>query len=158
MFSFSRAFSYTLRETLELGRDPVRLVMATFGTLILMLIMGYGITMDVNDLRYAVLDRDQTMLSRNYALNISGSRYFIEKPPILDYADLDQRMRSGELSLAMEIPPASEGICNAEPGCRSVPGSTGPCPRGRKRSGGMFRACTRIGWEKSSGPASVWRR
>ncbi|NLW80978.1 MAG: ribosome-associated ATPase/putative transporter RbbA [Desulfovibrionales bacterium] len=105
VFSFSRAFSYTLRETLELGRDPVRLVMATFGTLILMLIMGYGITMDVNDLRYAVLDRDQTMLSRNYALNISGSRYFIEKPPILDYADLDQRMRSGELSLAMEIPP-----------------------------------------------------
>jgi len=104
-FSFARAFSYTLRETLELRRDRVRLVMALFGSLILMLIMGYGITMDVNDLSYAVLDRDQTTLSQNYALNLSGSRYFVERPPITDYADLDRRMRSGELSLAIEIPP-----------------------------------------------------
>ncbi|MGB5196903.1 MAG: ribosome-associated ATPase/putative transporter RbbA [Candidatus Deferrimicrobium sp.] len=103
-FSFSRAVAYTLREALELRRDPVRLVMALFGSLILMLIMGYGITMDVNDLRYAVLDRDQTTLSQNYALNLSGSRYFVERPPITDYADLDRRMRSGELSLAIEIP------------------------------------------------------
>ncbi len=103
-FNFARAFSYTLREALELRRDPVRLVMALFGSLILMLIMGFGITMDVNDLSYAVLDRDQTSLSQNYALNLSGSRYFIEHPPITDYADLDRRMRSGELSLAIEIP------------------------------------------------------
>jgi len=103
-FSFARAFSYTLREALELRRDPVRLVMALFGSLILMLIMGFGITMDVNDLSYAVLDRDQTGLSQNYALNLSGSRYFVERPPIADYADLDRRMRSGELSLAIEIP------------------------------------------------------
>jgi ribosome-dependent ATPase len=104
-FSFARAFSYTLREALELRRDPVRMVMALFGSLILMFIMGYGINMDVNDLSYAVLDRDQTTLSQNYALNLSGSRYFVERPPITDYADLDRRMRSGELSLAIEIPP-----------------------------------------------------
>ncbi|CAH1749556.1 ribosome-associated ATPase (plasmid) [Thauera humireducens] len=104
-FSFSRAFSYSRREALELRHDPVRLAMALFGSLILMLIMGYGITMDVNDLSYAVLDRDQTTLSQNYTLNLSGSRYFVERPPITDYADLDRRMRSGELSLAVEMPP-----------------------------------------------------
>ncbi len=104
-FSLARAFSYSLREALELRHDPVRLAMALFGSLILMLIMGYGITMDVNDLSYAVLDRDQTTLSQNYTLNLSGSRYFVERPPITDYADLDRRMRSGELSLAIEIPP-----------------------------------------------------
>ena len=103
-FSPARAFSYTLREALELRRDPVRMVMALLGSLLLMLIMGYGITLDVNDLSYAVLDRDQTTLSRNYALNLSGSRYFVERPPIADYADLDRRMRNGELSLAIEIP------------------------------------------------------
>lgn len=54
---------------------------------------------------FAVLDRDQTGLSRDYALNMSGSRYFIERAPIADYADLDRRMRSGELTLAVEIPP-----------------------------------------------------
>ena len=105
MFSFSRAFSYTLREALELRRDPVRMAMALFGSLILMLIMGYGLTLDVNDLKYAVLDRDQTTLSQNYTLNLSGSRYFVEQEPIVDYADLDRRMRSAELSLAIEIPP-----------------------------------------------------
>ena len=105
LFSVARATAYMLREALELRHDPVRLVMALFGSLILMLILGFGITQDVNDLPYAVLDRDQTTLSQNYALNLSGSRYFIERPPITDYADLDRRMRSGELSLAIEIPP-----------------------------------------------------
>jgi ribosome-dependent ATPase len=52
-----------------------------------------------------VLDRDQSLLSQNYALNLAGSRYFIERAPITDDADLDRRMRSGELSLAIEIPP-----------------------------------------------------
>jgi len=101
----ARAFSYSLRETLELQRDPVRLTLALLGSLILMFIIGYGINMDVENLSFAVLDRDQTTLSQSYALNLAGSRYFIEHPPITDYADLDRRQRSGELSLAIEIPP-----------------------------------------------------
>jgi len=103
-FNFARAFSYTLRETLELQRDPVRATLALLGTALLMFIIGYGINMDVENLTYAMLDRDQTVLSQNYALNLSGSRYFVEKPPITDYDDLDKRMRNGELSLAIEIP------------------------------------------------------
>jgi ribosome-dependent ATPase len=103
-FSLSRAWSYSLREQLELQRDPVRATLALIGSLLLMFIMGYGISLDVENLNYAVLDRDQTTLSQDYALSLSGSRYFIEKPAIADYADLDRRMRSGELSLALEIP------------------------------------------------------
>ncbi|MCX7275804.1 MAG: ribosome-associated ATPase/putative transporter RbbA [Burkholderiales bacterium] len=103
-FSFARAWSYTLRESLELQRDPVRAALALLGTAFLMCIMGYGINLDVENLSYAVMDQDQTALSQNYALNLSGSRYFIEKPAIASYAELDQRMRSGELSLAIEIP------------------------------------------------------
>jgi ribosome-dependent ATPase len=103
-FSFARAFSYTLRETLELKRDPLRATLALLGTAFLMFIIGYGINLDVENLPYAILDQDQTVLSQNYALNLSGSRYFIEKPAIVDHADLDRRMRDGELSLAVEIP------------------------------------------------------
>ncbi|MYM98544.1 ribosome-associated ATPase/putative transporter RbbA [Duganella vulcania] len=103
--ALQRGFSYTLRETLELRRDPVRATLALLGTAILMFIIGYGINMDVENLSYAVLDRDQSGLSQNYALNLSGSRYFIERAPIADYNDLDRRMRSGELALAIEIPP-----------------------------------------------------
>ncbi len=104
-FSPGRALSYTLRETLELRRDPVRLTLALLGTVILLFIMGFGISMDVEDLRFAVLDRDQSGLSRSYTLGLAGSRYFVERPPIVDHAELDRRMQSGELSLAIEIPP-----------------------------------------------------
>ena len=103
-FSFRRMLSYTRREALELRRDPIRLTLAVLGSLILMFIMGYGITLDVEDLTFAVLDRDQTTASRNYVLNIAGSRYFTEQAPISDYEELDRRMRSGKLSLAIEIP------------------------------------------------------
>lgn len=103
-FSLQRLFSYSWREALELQRDPVRATLALAGSLILMFVMGFGITMDVEDLRYAVLDRDQSSISQNYALELSGSRYFIEQPPIIDYQDLDQRMRSGDIALAVEIP------------------------------------------------------
>lgn len=104
-FSPGRLFSYSRREALELRRDPVRSTLALLGTVILMFIMGYGISMDVEDLRFAVLDRDQTLSSQGWSQNIAGSRYFIEQPPLQSYDELDRRMRSGELAVAVEIPP-----------------------------------------------------
>ena len=107
-FSLQRLLSYLWREALELRRDPVRGTLALAGSLILMAVIGYGINLDVEHLRYAVLDRDQSTLSQSYRLALSGSRYFSEQPPITDDADVDRRMRSGELSLALEIPPGFE--------------------------------------------------
>jgi ribosome-dependent ATPase len=104
-FSLRRLLSYTRRESMELRRDPIRATLAMLGSVLLMFIMGYGVSMDVEDLTYAVLDRDQTTTSQAYALNIAGSRYFIEKPPLASHAELDQRLRSGDISLAVEIPP-----------------------------------------------------
>jgi len=105
-FSLQRMFACSYRELTELTRDPIRMTMAGLGTVLLMFIMGYGITLDVEHLNYAVLDRDQTNVSQDYATNIFGSsRYFTEQPPITDYEDLDRRMKSGEISMAIEIPP-----------------------------------------------------
>ena len=104
-FSLRRLFSYSRREALELRRDPVRSTLALMGTVILMLIMGYGISMDVENLRFSVLDRDQTVSSQAWTLNLAGSRYFIEQPPLTSYDELDKRMRSGEVAVAIEIPP-----------------------------------------------------
>jgi ribosome-dependent ATPase len=104
-FSARRAWAYAWLESVQLQRDPLRRLLAFAGTAILMLIMGYGISLDVENLNFAVLDRDQTSISQSYTLHLSGSRYFTQKPSIRDYADLDQRMRSGELSLALELPP-----------------------------------------------------
>lgn len=104
-FDPRRMISYARREGLELRRDPIRLTLALLGSVILMFVMGYGINLDVEDLTFAVLDRDQTTVSRDYTLNLAGSRYFVERAPITGYGDLDRRMREGDISLAIEIPP-----------------------------------------------------
>ena len=104
-FSLRRLLSYSQLESLQLQRDPIRLTMALVGSLLLMIVIGLGINMDVEDLTFAVLDRDQSTTSRSYIADIAGSRYFIEQPPLASYDEIDARMRSGELALAIEIPP-----------------------------------------------------
>ncbi|WP_217475794.1 ribosome-associated ATPase/putative transporter RbbA [Stutzerimonas stutzeri] len=104
-FSLRRLLSYSRREAMELRRDPIRTTLAMLGGVMLMFIMGYGVSFDVENLTYAVLDRDQTTTSQHYLLNIAGSRYFVERPPLASHADLDRRLRSGDISLAVEIPP-----------------------------------------------------
>lgn len=104
-FDLRRLFSYTRIEALGLRRDPIRATLALLGSILLMFVVGYGINMDVDNLSFAVLDRDQSTMSRDYVLNLAGSRYFIERAPISDHVELDRRMRSGELSLTLEIPP-----------------------------------------------------
>jgi ribosome-dependent ATPase len=104
-FDPRRMLAYTTREALELRRDPIRATLAILGSLILMFVIGYGINTDVRDLSFAVLDHDDTTISRDYVLDIAGSPYFIEAAPLTGYADMDARMRAGEISLALEIPP-----------------------------------------------------
>jgi ribosome-dependent ATPase len=105
LFSLQRLFAYTIRETLELLRDPIRLGFALFGTALLMLVFGFGISTDVNNLSFAVLDRDQSHESRAYLEELRGSTYFVEKAPLATYADLDKRLKSGDIKAAIEIPP-----------------------------------------------------
>jgi len=104
-FSPGRLWAYTLRETKEILRDPIRLSFAFLGTALLLLVLGFGISFDVEDLRYAVLDRDRTPESRGYLEAYAASRYFDEQPPLDSHAEMDRRMRAGEISLAIEIPP-----------------------------------------------------
>ena len=105
LFDPRRMLSYTRRESLELRRDPIRATLALVGSLLLMFVIGYGINFDVEKLSFAVLDHDRSLTSGDYALGMAGSRYFVETAPLVDYADLDRRMRRGELALAIEIPP-----------------------------------------------------
>ena len=105
-FSPRRLLAYTIREALELLRDPIRLGFSLFGTALLMLVFGFGVSTDVNNLSFAVLDHDQSPESRAYLEELRGSTYFVEKPPLADYGELDNRLRSGAIRTAIEIPPA----------------------------------------------------
>jgi len=104
-FSLQRMLGYAFREGLELRRDPIRLIFALIGSALLMFVLGSGISMDVEDLKFAVYDHDQTPQSRDYVDNLSGSRYFIQQQPIQNAEELDHRMKTGELTVAIEIPP-----------------------------------------------------
>src|SRR5262249_24973618 len=53
-FSLRRLLAYSIREALELLRDPIRLGFALLGTAFLMLVFGFGISTDVNNLSFAV--------------------------------------------------------------------------------------------------------
>jgi ribosome-dependent ATPase len=105
-FSLRRLTAYSIRESLELVRDPIRLAFALLGTSFLMLIFGFGITTDVNTMTFAALDRDQTHESRAYLEELRGSPYFVEKAPLADYADLDRRLKNGDINMSIEIPPS----------------------------------------------------
>ncbi len=104
-FSLSRALAYSYRETMEVLRDPVRLLFAFAGSLVLLLIMAFGMNQDVDELTYAVLDHDQSPESRQYLNNFSGSLYFIEEPQLVNLHDLETELRNNTISVALEIPP-----------------------------------------------------
>jgi ribosome-dependent ATPase len=104
-FSLARMWAYARREALEIRRDPVRLSFAVFLPMILMLLFSYGISFDIENLAYAVLDHDRTPESREYLDEFAHSRYFREHPTIATYDELERRLQSGEIKLAIEIPP-----------------------------------------------------
>ncbi len=104
-FNLGRLLAFSYREMTEVRRDPVRLAFAFLGSAILLIVMSYGISLDVENLTYAVLDADQTPESRQYLRNFAGSRYFIEQPPLQDMDQLERQLKSNEITLGIEIPP-----------------------------------------------------
>jgi len=107
-FSLARVWAFARREAIELRHDTVRLTFAVLGPLLLMIVFGYGISLDVNHLTFATFDDDQTAASRSYTDAFRGSIYYDEHAPILNSTELDRRLRNGELRFAIEIPSGFE--------------------------------------------------
>ncbi len=102
----SRIWAFARREAMEIARDPIRIAFALLGPLVLMLAIGFGITFDVERLSYAALDEDRSRESEMLLEALSSSRYFAQRPPLASFADLDRRMRAGEISLAIVVLPS----------------------------------------------------
>jgi ribosome-dependent ATPase len=103
-FDFARLWAYARRESIELLRDPIRLAFAVLGPIILMAAFGYGISFDIENLKYAAFDQDNTPQSRRLLEGFSSSRYFSEQPPIGSQAEAETRLRSGNTQVVVEIP------------------------------------------------------
>ncbi|ADH90459.1 ABC transporter related protein [Ancylobacter novellus DSM 506] len=104
-FDIGRLWAYARREALEIVRDPARLAFALGGPMLLLFTFGYGISFDVENLPYAAFDQDRSAQSRQLLESFEGSRYFETHAPVYSTEELDRRLRSGELKLAIEIPP-----------------------------------------------------
>lgn len=104
-FDPRRLWAYARRETMELLRDPIRIAFAFIGPVLLMIAFGYGISFDVENLRFSAFDQDNTPESRQLVDAFTSSRYFSEQPPIGSATELDRRFRNGSVQIAVEIPP-----------------------------------------------------
>jgi ribosome-dependent ATPase len=103
-FSMTRLLAISYRESMDLLRDPIRLVFAMVGSVFLLVVIALGISMDIEDVTIAVLDHDQTPESRAYMDTFFASNAFLETPPLQDRDALLTRLRAGKTTVTIEIP------------------------------------------------------
>jgi ribosome-dependent ATPase len=102
-----RMLAYARNEAIQIRRDPIRLAFAFVGSALLMLVFGFGITTDVEHIRYAVLDRDHSPESRGYLEQFAGSPRYFRTTSQVYYDDVGlERLQSDDVSLILETPPS----------------------------------------------------
>ena len=101
-----RMFAYARNETMQILRDPVRLIFSFVGSALLMLVFGFGITTDIENIRYAAFDLDQSPESRAYLEQFAGSKpYFLTTRPIRSADEGLKRLQADDVSVVLEMPP-----------------------------------------------------
>src|SRR5262245_25242905 len=101
-----RMLAYARNEAVQIRRDPVRLTFAFGGSALLMLVFGFGITTDVEHIRYASLDLEQSPESRLYLEQFAVSqRYFSTTPPAGSAAVALERRQADDVAVVLETPP-----------------------------------------------------
>jgi ribosome-dependent ATPase len=103
-FDIHRLAALARRETIELLRDPVRLVTSFVVAPLLLIVFGYGISTDVDNISYSTLDYNKTSSSRAYLESFSSSAYLKEKSPLKNPADMDRHLQKQDYTAVIEIP------------------------------------------------------
>ncbi|GAB6051128.1 ribosome-associated ATPase/putative transporter RbbA [Hydrogenophilus islandicus] len=104
LFSFTRLLSVAKREGRELMRDPVRLVFALLGAVILMFVLASGISLDVDRLPVAVYDGDQSTESRDYIAQVDATREFEVVLRVSNLEELLTALRDGKAAVGYGFP------------------------------------------------------
>src|SRR5512147_1571277 len=101
---FIRIKAVAKKEALQIRRDPLSLAMAFLMPVLLLVIFGYAITFDINDIPTAVVDLDKSSLSREFISELTASGYFSVIAYPGRYGDIDGYLDSGTARLAVMIP------------------------------------------------------
>jgi ABC-2 type transport system permease protein len=102
--NWRRAWVVARKESREILRDRIYFALAFLLPLVLMLVFGYGMTQEVQNVPFAIVDYDHSPLSRDYAHRFIESRYF----DFLGYAtgvdDADRLLESGKARVVIVVP------------------------------------------------------
>ncbi len=99
-----RIFAQTVKELTQLGRDGLSLTMALFLPLVLLLLFGFGISLKVNKINFAIQDLDRTPISREYIATFERTTKFniVANGPNVDVPKL---LDQGKAAGGLIIPP-----------------------------------------------------
>lgn len=92
------------KEWRETVRDRMFFSLAFLLPILWMLVFGYGLVLDVENIPYAALDRDQSSLSRDYLHRFQQSRYFDFTGALTDEREVEPLLASGRIRAAIIIP------------------------------------------------------
>jgi ABC-2 type transport system permease protein len=101
------------KEWRETVRDRMFFSLAFLLPILWMLVFGYGLVLDVENIPYAALDRDQSALSRDYLYRIQQSRYFDFKGTLTDEREVEPLLASSRIRAAIIIPEKFQERLNA---------------------------------------------
>jgi ABC-type multidrug transport system permease subunit len=99
-----RVLAIARKEARQLLRDRAYLGMAFVVPLMLLLLLGYQLSLDVKDLPVAVLDRDRSPWSRDYVDAFVHSEYFRLVAVLESDAEAREVIRTGRARVILEIP------------------------------------------------------
>jgi ABC-2 type transport system permease protein/ribosome-dependent ATPase len=102
--SLKRVATVALKEWREMVRDRMFVLLAFLLPVLWMLVFGYGLVLDVEEIPLVVVDRDHSSLSRDYLYRFITSRYFDFKDSLIDEAAADRWLESGKARAVIVIP------------------------------------------------------
>ncbi|GAN33519.1 MAG: ABC transporter permease [Candidatus Brocadia sp. AMX2] len=92
------------KEFIHVVRDPRSLGMAIAIPMLLLVLFGYALTLDVDEVPMVVWDQSESQVSREFISRFEGSHYFSLKGHARNYRELEQAIDSGRAFMALIIP------------------------------------------------------
>jgi len=99
-----RLFAMIRKEFQHIGRDPRSLGLAFGLPMILLLIFGYALSLDVEQVPLIIWDQSRTPESMRLISLFSGSRYFTVVGGTAGYKEIDRALESREAMAALIVP------------------------------------------------------
>jgi ABC-2 type transport system permease protein len=92
------------KEVLHIIRDARSVYMALGLPVVMLMLFGYGISQDVDHIRVAVVDEDQTPTSRRLGEALVAGGDFVREPDLASADDAQTALRSGRVKAVLVVP------------------------------------------------------